>query len=84
MRPESGAPEDCCDRDRRLQAISEAHFSLPQTQTAQIADSATVVLPAATHDNSGTVGEICFGIDKRQHAKLKEDYLRIKDCALKT
>ncbi len=50
MRPESGAPGDCCDRDHRLQAISEAHFSLPQTQMAQIADSVTVVLPADVHN----------------------------------
>ena len=84
MRPDSGVPDYCFGRDRRLAAILGTHIALPQPQTAQIADSATAVLPAAMHDNSGTIGEICFGIDKLQHLKLKEDYLRIKDCVLKT
>ena len=50
MRPESGLLNYCFARDRRLQAISGAHFSLPQRQTAQIADSVTAVLPADVHN----------------------------------
>ncbi len=50
MGPESGPPEGCCDRDHRLQAISRTHIPLPQTQTAQIADSVTVVLPVEVHN----------------------------------
>jgi hypothetical protein len=50
MSPESGVPEDGCDQDHRLQAISGARFSLPQTQTAQTADSVTVALPVEVHN----------------------------------
>ncbi len=49
MRPDAGVSDYYFGRDRRLQAISGARFSWPQTQTGQIADSETVVLPAAMH-----------------------------------
>lgn len=71
-------------RDRRLQAISEACFSLAPTQTDQIADSASVVLPDGVHNNTDTFGEIYFGIDKPKHAKQKDVKLMTKDPALRT
>ncbi len=50
MKPDPRVSHYCFDRDHRLQAISEAHFSLPQMQTAHIAVSVTVVLPADVHN----------------------------------
>ncbi len=84
MRPDPRMPDYGFGRDRRLQAISEACFSLAPTQTDQIADSASVVLPDGVHNNTDTFGEIYFGIDNPKHAKQKDVKLMTKDPALRT
>ncbi len=74
-------PDYRFDRDRRLQVISRACFSLAPTQTALIVDSPCLVLPDDVHNNQDTFGEIYFGFDKLKHAKQENVNLMMKDPA---
>ena len=77
-------PDYGFDRDRRLQVISGAQFSLAHRQTDPIADSASIVLPDVVHNNIDTFGEIYLRFDKPKHVKQKDLKWMTKDPVLRT